>query len=443
MTTSRPDGDAERYRNAYLKLRGALHDPNTGLPAYPVLVDELRRLLDGRRHVGVVHVEAANVDLVESLYGWQAFDRVLARMAETLRASLGSDVPASALLAVDAVPGERFVVFVPDAPDGRAPDATWLERVASLLRARVEEAFDADDDLATLSPRPVFRAGHALLTDNPFYRFERRVHAAVEEARTLPRRRESRRERVWRAELMRIIRDESISVLFQPVVDLGSREVMGYEALTRGPKDSVFEMPRAMFSLSGRLGAAADLDRLCRSAALRASGPAAGRGKLFLNVWPGCLADPDWRGGVADALAASAREPGDVVLEVSERALGDDLTTVGRACESLRAAGFRLAVDGVGTGYASFLALDAVHPDFLKADPALVRGVHENLIRQELLASIVAYGARIGAHVVAVGVENEDEVAALRAAGAELGQGFLFAGPAPLGTWIAAGTTGH
>ena len=137
------------------------------------------------------------------------------------------------------------------------------------------------------------------------------------------------------------------------------------------------------------------------------------------------------------------RDLRDVVLEISERALGDDLTTVGRACEALRGQGFRLAVDGVGTGYASFLALDAVRPDVLKADPALVRGVHENLIRQELLASIVAYGARIGAHVVAVGVENEDEVAALRAAGAELGQGFLFAGPAPLGTWIAAGLAGH
>ena len=433
----------ERYRNAYLRLRGALHDRNTGLPAYPVLVDTLREKLDQRRHLGVVHVEAANLDLVESLYGWQVFDRVVARAGDTIRESVGLEIPSGAVLAVAGVPGDRFVVFLPDGPEGTEADGDWLARVAGRLRARLEQTFDDDDDLAGISPRLEFRAGWSLLSENPFYRFERRVHQAVEEARARHRRREQRRDHASRAELRRILRDEAVSVLFQPVLDLGTRRVFGFEALTRGPEGSPLEMPRAMFALSGRMGAGADLDRVCRSAALRAAGAMAGSEKLFLNVLAASLTDPDWKRGAVGLLDSSSRRPEDVVLEVSERALGDQPQTYARACESLRSLGFGLALDDVGTGYASLLALEALRPDYLKVDVSLVRGIHEQLIKRELFGSIVQAAARIGAGVVAVGVEQEEEVAALRESGAAYGQGYLFASPGPAGQFTSGPAAGH
>lgn len=428
-------GDPDRYRNLYLKLRGALHDRTTGLPAFPLLVDELRTLLDERRHVGVVHLEAANVDLVESLYGWQVFDRVVARMAHVLRACVGAELPAGTLLAVNGVPADRFVAFVPVGPDGREPEAEWLERAAGKVRSRLEQAFDDDDDVAGLSPRLVFRAGWASLSENPYYRFERRVHQAVEEARSRPGRRIASRDRSWKAELRRIIREEAISVLFQPVVDLKTGEVFGFEALSRGPKDGPFEMPRPMFAFSGRVGAGPELDRACRSAALREAGAVAGGRKLFLNVLPGSLSAPDWRGGVAGLLEAASRRPEDLVLEVSERGLDADPDGVARACEALRALGFGLAVDDVGTGYASLMTIDRVRPDYLKVDASVVRGIQGSLIKQDLLASIVAASRRIGAPVVAVGVETDEEADALRRGGASYGQGYLFADPGPASRW--------
>lgn len=434
----------ERYRNAYLKLRGALHDRNTGLPAYPVLVDALRGMLDQRRQVGVVHVEAANLDLVESLYGWQVFDRVLARASDTLRESVGIELPAGAMLAVAGVPGDRFVVFIPEGPQGADADGAWLAKLAGQLRARLEQAFDDDDDLAGISPRLEFRAGWSLLSENPFYRFERRVQQAVEEARAQHRRREQRRDQASRAELRRILRDEAISVLFQPVLDLGTRRVFGFEALTRGPVGSLLEMPRAMFALSGRMGAGADLDRLCRSAALRASAAMRGGGKLFLNVLATSLADPEWkRGAVTALLDSAARRPEDVVLEVSERSLGQQPQEHARACDELRSLGFGLALDDVGTGYASLLALEALRPDYLKVDASLVRGIHEQLIKRELFTSIVQAAARIGAPVVAVGVEAEEEADTLRRAGASYGQGYLFALPGPAGRFAPGPAAGH
>ncbi len=434
------DGDeAERARNEYLRLRGALHDRITGLPAYPLLFDRLRAWLDDRRYVGVLHVDVANLDLVESLYGWQVFDRILARVASLLKGSVGVELPEGTLLAINGVAGDRFVAFVREASGAREVGGEDLGRLASLLQVRLEAAFD-EEDFASLSPRLLFRTGHSLLSDNPYYRFERRVHAAVEEARTLNARRARRRDLTLGAELKRIIRDAAVSTVFQPVVDLGTLAVIGYEALARGPKDTLFEMPRTMFALSDRLGVAVDLDRVCRKTALLESKGVAGRGsgKIFLNVLPGSLQDPEWIGGsVGSQLEAASLGPPDVVLEVSERGADTDLDRLAAAFATLKAHGFGLALDDVGTGYASLATLQRVRPDYLKVDASLVRGIHQNLIQQELLSSLVQIGRQMGAAVIAEGVEAEEEAAARREAGARDGQGFLVAVPA--GRGIAGG----
>ena len=73
------DGSPAGYRAGYLKLKSVLFDRTTGLPAFPVLFDRLRTLLDERPRLGVLHVEVVDLELVESLYGWQVFDRIVAR----------------------------------------------------------------------------------------------------------------------------------------------------------------------------------------------------------------------------------------------------------------------------------------------------------------------------------------------------------------------------
>jgi EAL domain-containing protein (putative c-di-GMP-specific phosphodiesterase class I)/GGDEF domain-containing protein len=422
-------GDHER--NEFLRLRSALHDRITGLPSYPLLFDALRSALDRRRHLGVLHVDVANLDLVESLYGWQVFDRVLARIADVLRRLPGTELPRGALLAVNGVAGDRIVAFLPENGSGKEVEPADLARMAGATRVCLEQAFD-EEEWAGLSPRLAFRVGHALLSEDPFYRFERRVHAAVEEARTLSVRRRRRAETVRGAELRRIIREAEIFSVFQPVVDLATGETIGHEALARGPKDSGFEMPAAMFAMSARLGVGVDLDRLCRRRAVQGSGALGetGRGKIFLNVLPGSLFDPEWfEESFAGLLSESSLSPRDLVLEVSERGADPDIDRLVSGLEALRDRGFGVALDDVGTGYASLATIEKVRPDYLKVDVSLVRGVDENLIKQELLSSLVHIARRIGAAVVAEGIESEKEAEAIRATGAPLGQGYLFAGP--------------
>jgi EAL domain-containing protein (putative c-di-GMP-specific phosphodiesterase class I)/GGDEF domain-containing protein len=429
--------DIEDLRTAYLRLQAALHDRTTDLPAYPVLFDELRRALDARRRIGVIHAGVTNLDLIESLYGWQAFDRAIAQIAGTVRALPGAELPTTALLAVGGVPADRFVLFVPDDGEGRDVDEDALGALAAAVKSRLARALD-DEGFHAVAPRPQARVGHALLSEDPFFRFERRVHAAVEEARTLPERRAARREEIWQAELTRVICDARIRTLWQPVVELDSGSVHGFEALARGPEDTPFATPRAMFALSGRAGMDADLDRLCRESALREGPRVAGKGKIFVNVLPKTLADRGvWSSAVPEILRAAGRVPGDVVVEISERALGDDPAAHADAVASVRAAGFAVALDDVGTGRDGSVALDRLRPDYVKVDASVVRGIDGSLIRQEIFTTIVRLGLAIDAAIVAVGVESEDEAKTLRTLGARFGQGYHFAQPAPRERWVS------
>jgi len=437
MDTEQDRAALETLRTDYLRLRGALHDRTTDLPAYPVLFDQLRHALDARRRIGVIHADVTNLDLVESLYGWQAFDRAIAQIAEAVRALSGAELPATALLAVGGVPADRFVLFLPEDERGRELEEESLAALAAAVKSRLARALD-DEGFHALAPRPQPRVGHALLSENPFFRFERRVHAAVEEARTFPERRAARREEVWQAELTRVIADARIRTVWQPVVELQSGSVYGFEALSRGPADTPFSTPRAMFALSGRAGIDGDLDRVCRESALRDGPRAAGCGKLFVNVLPKTLGDKEtWSDAVPRVLRETGRTPADVVVEISERALGEDPGAHAEACAAVRAAGFALALDDVGTGRDGSAALDRLRPDFVKVDASVIRGIDASLIRQEIFTTIVRLGAAIDASIVAVGIESAEEATTLRSLGARFGEGYHFAQPAPRERWVS------
>jgi EAL domain-containing protein (putative c-di-GMP-specific phosphodiesterase class I) len=413
----------------YLKLRSVLYDRITGLPAFPLLIDQLRSWLEARRSVGIVHVETVNLDLVESLYGWQVFDGILARIAETLEASRGGPLPDQALLGLNGVAGDRFAAFVPDGPAGSEPTGRFLADIGSALESRLAETFSAAE-FAGLNPRLEFRVGHALLTHDPFYRFERRVYAALEDARALHGQRERRRQRGMGADLRRIIDESDVKTVFQPVVELDSREILGFEALSRGPEGTALEAPRALFDASESCGVANDLDHACREAALTAwSGLNSGH-TVFLNGLSTSFSGVREEGAEApDWLRRLTDSPHGVVLEFSERGADQDPEGFVATLSRLKERGIGIAVDDIGTGFGSQEILEDLRPDYLKLDGSLVRKIDQNLIKQELLQSLVRIAKRIGASVIAEGVETEEEAHALAAAGAHYGQGFLFARP--------------
>ena len=418
------------YRTGYLKMRSVLYDRATGLPAFPLLFDRLRTWLDDRRSIGVLHLEIAELEMVESLYGWQVFDRIVAHAARALGDAVGAELPADSLVGLNGVAGDRFLIFVREAPGGAECDGSYLAAAAGEVAARLERAFDGEAFVG-LSPGVCFRTGHALLQENPFYRFERCVYAAVDEARGAHARREKRRERSWGEELRGIIRSGSVRTVFQPVVDLRCGDILGHEALARGPRDSLFETPRAMFALSERVGVADELDRLCCESALAASTELAWRGKLFLNLrGAGPRYDREHLAELKSALKRHGLQAGDLVLEVTERATGAEPEQYVERLHELKSEGFAVALDDVGTGRTRLKVIRRIEPDYLKVDLSLVRNLHQSLMQREVLATLVELAEAIESTVIAEGVETEAEATALTDSGVRYGQGHLLGMPA-------------
>jgi EAL domain-containing protein (putative c-di-GMP-specific phosphodiesterase class I) len=196
--------------------------------------------------------------------------------------------------------------------------------------------------------------------------------------------------------------------------------------------------------MSRRVGVAADLDRICRESALRAAALMGQQGKLFLNALPFDAADERWQQQrLTELLETLSLDSGDLVLEFSERAAEADPDRFVQTLTGLKDRGLGVALDDIGTGFASQAILERVKPDYLKLDLSLVRNIHENLIKQEVLLSLIRIADRIEAAVIAEGIESQAEADALCDAGAQYGQGYLFAMPAPADEVFIAGEPGE
>jgi EAL domain-containing protein (putative c-di-GMP-specific phosphodiesterase class I) len=228
---------------------------------------------------------------------------------------------------------------------------------------------------------------------------------------------------VARNEIESIIEDQAFEPVFQPVVELGSGRIVGYEALTRFADRCE---PAERFAEASRLGIGTDLELACARRAIEAASALPEGAWISINASPAMLLDTPELAGI---LAASHR---DVVLEITERAAVDDYVALHRAIAAL-GPGVRVAVDDAGAGYAGLQRILELRADLVKLDLVLVRGVDSDPARQALVAGMTHFARRTNARLLAEGVESQAEADALLDLGVELGQGFLFGRPLPAG----------
>jgi EAL domain-containing protein (putative c-di-GMP-specific phosphodiesterase class I) len=219
---------------------------------------------------------------------------------------------------------------------------------------------------------------------------------------------------------------ESLWMAFQPIVSVAQRSVFGYEALMR-TASAALPNPAHMLSAAERLGVLDELGSLVRRLAVEPFTDASDETLLFVNLHPNDLMDP--RLGSADCpLTGMAHR---VVLEITERASLSGFEDLQGRVATLRALGFRIAVDDLGAGYAGLTSFALLEPDIVKIDMTLTRGIHQNPVKRKLVASLCGLCREMGLTIVTEGVETPEERDALLDLGCDLLQGYLFAKPGP------------
>jgi diguanylate cyclase (GGDEF)-like protein len=225
--------------------------------------------------------------------------------------------------------------------------------------------------------------------------------------------------------------DERIEVHLQPIVEIGNHgQVFAHEALCRlRSPDQLLLNGAEAFSLAHRLGRQDDLDLAAQHEALRRKARDLPLGvPVFLNVMPSTLLHEDWLEQLTGWMRELELDRRDLVIEVveSERV---DAGALAARCDALRAQGLRIALDDMGAGFNSLATLAMVRADFIKIDRTLVHEAQGSRVRSVLLEAIVSMADRLGATVIAEGLERPEDLAFCQGLGIRLAQGYLFARP--------------
>jgi diguanylate cyclase (GGDEF)-like protein len=214
--------------------------------------------------------------------------------------------------------------------------------------------------------------------------------------------------------------DHPITPVFQPLVDLSTGRLIGFEALSRFDTEPR-RAPDAWFNQAARCGRGLALEMEAIKAALAAPGRPAGT-YLSLNFSPSALASPK-------IMAILPRNMSDIVVEVTEHELASEDGGLEEGLAKMRARGARIAVDDAGAGYAGLNQVMRVQPDVIKLDRSLIEGVHSDGAKAALVEFFVMFARRVGAGVCTEGIETLEELRTLINLGVTYGQGYLLGRP--------------
>ena len=415
----------------------AHHDELTDLPNRRAVLAHLREALaspePGTR--ALLFVDVDRLKAMNDFLGHEAGDRFIVEVAERLRAAVGTDG------LVARFGGDEFIV----AMTGAAGD-----REAAATAARVQLAMDqpirlGGQSLGRTVSIGVAVADPATTTVTEWLRSADQAVLAAKESggNTVVRftAEMQARERLRLAvemDLRSAIRDGLLTLHYQPVVDLGTREVTGVEALLRwnhptlGPVDpELFVGVAEATNLAGELGAWV-LDEACRQFAdwRCRLGPDDTGFTVAVNVSPVQLIDTDFVATVEKVLLDRGLAGSDLVIEVTEHAVVSEaaaLTTL----RGLRALGVSIAIDDFGTGYSSLAQLKALPVTIVKIDRSFVRDLGSSPDDMPIVRSILGLARSFGLDVIAEGVETEVARSTLLGLGCTSAQGYLFSRPVP------------
>jgi EAL domain-containing protein (putative c-di-GMP-specific phosphodiesterase class I)/DNA-binding response OmpR family regulator len=405
------------------RLRELLFDTTSDVPTLALVVDDVRRMIESGQTIHVVCLEVEPLFRTGERDLWESFDRLRRDFVRGLRVMASPILGNEVIIATSHSGANDFYCFA------RAVDPSV--NVGVLARDLERTARNALRSLQTdplIAEEVIIVAGGAVSQPQPGFA-PRMLYNAVREAKDSAERRETRYLQAMREKLVRAIRDRTITTLFQPVIDLRNRSVIGYEALSRGPAGTDIENPEVIFELARDFDLVWDLETLCIENIRPWLNEVCQRGFLFFNVESHFIQQLHHRGtGVFDSFFSCHRQ---VVIEVTERSAIRDYGMFRRALHQLKSMGFMIAIDDCGSGYATLEAVAELKPDYLKVGHSLLNGVERDPIRRQLVDLVARAARMISADCIAEAIETEEQLRVTRELGIDKGQGYLFAAPGP------------
>jgi diguanylate cyclase (GGDEF)-like protein len=410
----------------------ALTDPLTGLGNQRRFFDKVERLIRERADdpapfaVGMLDLDGFKP--INDLFGRKAGDYILQQVA--LRLSAAMDASAT----VTRVGADEFAFLYP---------MVFSEEAAAAKARMLIEILSAPYDIGERTARLSASVGCSLFssgeetTDLLFNKAETALYHAKRSGRggvvVFTREMEEAAKRVTRIEqaLRRAVSASEVEPHFQPIVDLKTRKVIGFEALARWTdRDLGAVSPATFIPIAEERGIIGPLSQLVLRKATEAARNWPADLFLSFNLSPSQLVDQNTGLQILSILNRTGFDPRRLEIEITETGLMSDPTSAEKIVEDLKRVGIRVSLDDFGTGQSSLGRLREFQFDKLKIDRAFVSSMVEDKPSEHIIRAILAMCEGLGMDVVAEGIEDEEQANRLDRFGCAGGQGYLFGKPA-------------
>ena len=412
----------------------AHHDALTDLANRVLLNERLEQALGRRIHrtemVAVHHLDLDQFKAVNDTFGHPAGDKLLKIVAERLRALVRETDT------IARMGGDEFVIV--QAPITDPTEATSL---AQAIIASISEPFDLDDHQAAIGASVGIAVGpnDGLRPDRLLRNADLALYRAKSDGRSTFRFFEPAMDlqmqtrRIVEQDLRKALPAEEFELYYQPVVNLASNEISGFEALIRWnhPLRGMVA-PSSFIPLAEEIGFIVPLGEwVIRQACLTAA-QWPEHLHVAVNISAAQFRSPGLLQVIVGALAASGLSPTRLEIEITETVLLQNRDTTLAVLHQLRALGVRIALDDFGTGYSSLTYLQCFPFDKIKIDRSFVKDITENTGSLNIVRAVAALAKGMGMTATAEGVETGEQLDKVTSEGCTEMQGYLFSRPLPV-----------
>ena len=436
-----PDGgwvatheDITEQRRSEVKIGYmAHHDALTDLANRVLLNERLEHALSSRIHgeqmVAVHHLDLDQFKAVNDTFGHPGGDKLLKIVADRLR-GLVRETDTIARMG-----GDEFVIV--QAPIKDPAEATSL---AQQIIGLISEPFDLDGHQAVIGasigiavgPGDGLRPDRLLRNaDLALYRAKgdgRGTFCFFEPAMDL----QMQTRRIMEQDLRKALPAGEFELYYQPVVNLASNEISGFEALIRWnhPQRGLVS-PGAFIPLAEEIGFIVPMGEWVIREACATAARWPGDARVAINISAVQFRNPGLMQVIVGALATSGLHPTRLEIEITETVLLQNKETTLAVLHQLRALGVRIALDDFGTGYSSLTYLQSFPFDKIKIDRSFVKDITENTGSLNIVRAVAALASGMGMTATAEGVETREQLDSITSEGCTEMQGFLFSRPLP------------
>jgi len=407
----------------------SLRDGLTGLGNHRAFQEELDRELEWYQRykvpVALLLIDLDDLKLVNDSSGHAAGDEMLREM--------GSLIAESGRYADRAfrIGGDEFAILMPHTDaDGALHIARRLQERAIQPRPGAR-AIPFSGGVSACPMLATTRSQLYAQADAALYWCKRHGRASIDvfhPVRDRAANQEASNE--LSAAIARVVTDRLVRPVYQPIVDLATGEVIGFEGLSRPTAESGFADPGSMFTAAEAVGRTVELDLACLHAVVAGARQMPVEQMLTVNISPRTVEAPHFSADALMALLARySIAPERVVVELTEREKVEDVNRLQVNLGALQRFGLRIAADDVGAGNAGLRLLSQMRFDIVKIDLSLVQDGTERDTSRAVLRSLRELAGRWHASVIAEGIETVSQLRMVRELGIGAGQGYLLARP--------------